>query len=386
MGLIDPISGVTLVTGVTQPDSTSMGSASTVQSATPLSGNGQAGSVMYPGATPHYQPPASPEVAAHLSGTQGSLLYGANSPGYQPAEGMNAPNAPQEAGAPPPQYQAPAPEPSQVQGVQFQQQPQYGGMDPWQQAMEIYSLQSAVDQYEQYFRQYGEIDRVLRSDPTKMQAVMGIIQGGGTPEQVQAAVAAEVAKPPSPDAQAAGAPPPSIAGTPEYRALQQELYHLKQQSAEAKHQSDVLRYRMQMDDMQARYGPAFNRKAVAAHAMRMGTDDLETAFASLIGQTVINEAMQRRQPGRYAPPPQQEQQYQPQAPPQAPYPGNNVIQHPAMVAQQAPAPVAPPGVRIEPPGARVGSAPAAQGPPQAGRDWTQVTNRVAAGLRAGYGA
>lgn len=385
MGLIDPITGVTLVTGITQPDSTSMGGASTVQAA--VQGSGPAGSMMYPGnnANPSISP--SPEVAAHLSGTQGSLLYGAQGPGYQPAvEGLTAPNAPQEAGAPPPQYQAPLPE-SAVQGVQFQQPPaQYGGMDPWQQAMEIYSLQSAVDQYEQYFRQYGEIDRVLRSDPNKMRAVIDIIQGGGSPEQVQAVAAAEAAKPASPEAQAAGAVPPSLANTPEYRALQRELHTLRQESAEAKHQSDVLRYRMQMDDMQARYGPAFNRKAVAAHAMKMGTDDLETAFASLIGQTVISEAMQRRQPGRYAPPPQQQgQQYYPQAPQQAPLPGN-VIQHPAMIAQQAPAPASPPGVRIEPPGARVGAAPAAQAPPQTGRDWTQVTNRVAAGLRAGFGA
>lgn len=384
MGLIDPITGVTTVQGVTQPDTSSMGGASAVP-ASVSAGNAGAGSVMYPGATPA-SPSPSPEVAAHLGSSQGSMLYGQNAPpqGEPAVSGVQIPHSnveqtPASGYHQPPPQQVPE---SQVQGVQFQQpyaqQPLYG-LDPWQAQMEIYALQQAVDQYENYFRQYGEIDRILRSDPSKMQRVMEVIRGGGTPEQVQAAAAEEAAKPPSPEAQAAGtAPPVNFARTPEYQALQREIQSLRQETAAARHQAEVLRYRNQMDDMQARYGPAFDRRAVAAHAMRIGTDDLEQAFASLIGQTVISEGMKRRQQA-WA------QARQPQyAPPAAP--GPNVIPHPAMVAQQAPAPAAPPGVRVEPPGARAGVAPAAPEPaPQRSRDWTQVTNRVAAGLRAGFG-
>gem|GEM_PF-5587504 len=363
-----------------------MGSGNSVQAAVPSTT--PTGSAMYPSSAP-ISP--SPEVREHLSSPQGSLLYGANGPGYQPADNVQIPGAPQEAGAPPPQYQGQVPDQPQVQGVQFQQPPPqqypqqgYGGMDPWQQAMEIYALQSAVDQYEQYFQQYGAIDRALRSDPAKMRAVMDVIQGGGSPEQVQATAAAAAAAPPSPEA--AGTAVPAFANAPEYKALQREVAGLRQQSAEAKYQSDVLRFRMQMDDMQVRYGPAFNRKAVAAQAMQMGTEDLELAFSTLIGQTVLTEAQQRRQAGYRQAPPQQGYPQQPTYQPQAAPPPGNVILHPAMIAQQAQVPAAPPGIRIEPPGARVGAAPAAQAsPPQTARDWTQVTNRVAAGLRAGFG-
>jgi len=73
----------------------------------------------------------------------------------------------------------------------------------------------------------------------------------------------------------------------ENNQLQHQVEVLEADTEQLRHKQDVLRYRAQMDDMQQRYGVLFNRKTVARHAMQLDTDDLEQAFRSLIGHSVI---------------------------------------------------------------------------------------------------
>ncbi|HYE78118.1 MAG TPA: hypothetical protein VEI97_09035 [bacterium] len=348
-GYNDTITGVELLPGSdAAPEPSNIASATGVAAPVPSTGTADytnPGSALYP--TGDKVVPPNPEVMKNLS-----------DPSQYPfSPSQNKETISQQAPPPPAPIQAPP---------QQQQQASRGYADPYQLQMENYALQTMLGQYETTLQQYGELDRLLRAKPHLMDQVVAVLNGEATPQQtaqVQQGLSEQKAQ------DASGVPPAAPQANPQFQQVASQMMEMK-------NQIDLLNYQNKITQMQRQYGPAFNPRAVVAHAINMGLGsgdpaDLDRAFYDLVGRSAVNNYRQQVAAYRQA-------QQTPPTPPR-----NNVVpMNPTVASQQVP----PSDVRVEPPAARAGTPPPAQAPSQTPSGWPQATGNVAQALRALRGA